>query len=127
MVDRGEPDYLEGEGLCPIVGWIPKGDEYVDLLDWYGCFPGMMPWKGTLVGRMRDRSTPMASSVSAYMMLRPLPPSISTLVSHFEPTMRSTTSGYLPGCGMISGWSVRSKVIADSNLQRKGGVASWVV
>ena len=27
------------------------------------CFPSTMPWKGTSVGRMRDRSMPMVSSV----------------------------------------------------------------
>ena len=26
MVDRGEPNYLEGDDLYPIVGWIPEGD-----------------------------------------------------------------------------------------------------
>ena len=36
VVDQGEPNYLEGEGLCPIVGWIPEGDGQVDLPDWYG-------------------------------------------------------------------------------------------
>ena len=36
VVDRGEPDFLEGEGLCPIVGRIPKGDGLVDISDRYG-------------------------------------------------------------------------------------------
>ena len=36
MVDRGEPDYLEGGGLYPIVGWIPKGDGQVNLPHRYG-------------------------------------------------------------------------------------------
>ena len=35
--------------------------------------------------------------------------SISSLVSHFMPMIGSTTSGYLPSCGMLSRWSVRSK------------------
>ena len=26
VVDQVEPNYLKGEGLYPIVGWIPKGD-----------------------------------------------------------------------------------------------------
>ena len=36
VVDQGEPDYLEGEGLCPIVGRIPKGDGQIDLPKWHG-------------------------------------------------------------------------------------------
>ena len=35
MVDRGELDYLKGEGLSPIVGWIPKGDGQIDLPKWH--------------------------------------------------------------------------------------------
>ena len=66
---------------------------------------------------------PISSSVFAYMMLRPLPLSISTLVSRFGPTIESTISGYLPRYRMVSRWLVQSKVIADSNHQRKGGVA----
>jgi hypothetical protein len=83
----------------------------------------MMPWKGALVDQMHDRSTPMASNISAYMVLRPLPPSISTLVSHFVPMIESTMSGYLPGYGMLSGWSDRSKVIADPDHRGKKGMA----
>ena len=45
----------------------------------------------------------------------------------FVSTIRSTTSGYLPGCGTLSEWSVRSKVMADFDHRRKGGMAGWVV
>jgi hypothetical protein len=31
-------------------------------------------------------------------------------------------SGYLPGCGMLSGWSVWSKVMGDLDHRRKVGV-----
>ena len=33
----------------------------------------------------------------------------------------------LPGCGMASGWSVRSKVMADSDHRRKASVAGLAV
>ena len=33
-----EPDHLEGEGLHPIIGWIPKGDEQIDLPKWHSLF-----------------------------------------------------------------------------------------
>jgi hypothetical protein len=65
----------------------------------------------------------MASSVSAYMMLRMLPPSISTLVSGFVPMIESTMSRYLHRCGMLSGWSDQSKVMEDLDHRRKAGVA----
>ena len=31
MVGSMEPNHFEGEGLCPIVGWTPKGDGQIDL------------------------------------------------------------------------------------------------
>jgi hypothetical protein len=64
---------------------------------------------------MHARSMPMALSVSTYMMLRPLPPSISTLVSRFVLTIRSMTSRYLLGYRTCSGWSKRSKVMEESD------------
>ena len=91
------------------------------------CFLGTMSWKGAPVSQMHDRSMLMASSVSAYKMLSLLPPSISTLVSRFMLMIESTTSGYLFGCGTLLGWSVRSKVMVDSDHQRKEGMASSVV
>jgi hypothetical protein len=58
------------------------------------------------------------------MMLRPLPPSISTLVSRFILTIRSTTSRYLLGCGTLSRWLDQSKVMGDLDHWRKASVAS---
>ena len=127
MVGFVEPDHLKCKGLHPIIGRIPEGDGQIDLPKRHTCFLGTMPWKGAPVGRMRDRSMPMASSVSAYMMLRPLPPSISTLVSRFMPMIGSTMSGYLPSCGTLFGWSVRSKVMADFDHRRKVGMAGSAV
>ena len=31
-----ELDHLEGEGLCPIIGWTPKGDGQIELPKWQG-------------------------------------------------------------------------------------------
>ena len=31
-----EPDHLEGKGLRPVIGQIPKGDEQIDLPEWHG-------------------------------------------------------------------------------------------
>lgn len=67
------------------------------------------------VGRRRARTMPMALSVLAYMMLRPLPSSISTLENCFVPMIGSIRSGYHPGYGMLSRWSVQSKVMVDSD------------
>ena len=36
MVGSVELDHLEGKGLRPIIGWIPKGDEKIDLPKWHG-------------------------------------------------------------------------------------------
>ena len=30
-----EPDHLKGEGLHPIIGWIPKGDGQINLPKWH--------------------------------------------------------------------------------------------
>ena len=35
MVGSVEPDRLEGKGLCPIIGQIPKGDGQIDLPKWH--------------------------------------------------------------------------------------------
>jgi hypothetical protein len=40
------------------------------------------------------------------------------LVSRVILTNRSTMRGNLPGLGMLSGWSVQSKVIGDSDQRR---------
>jgi hypothetical protein len=79
-----------GKSICPI-GTV--------------CFHDTMLWNGTLHGQMRDQSIPMAFRVSDYMMLRMFPPSISTLVRRFMPTIGSTKRGNLPGRGKCSGWS----------------------
>ena len=36
MVGFMEPNHLEGEGLYPVVGWVPKGDRQIDLPKWHG-------------------------------------------------------------------------------------------
>ena len=126
MVSSVEPHHFESEGLRPVVGRTPKVMGRSICPSGMACFPGMIPWKGTPVGRMRARSMPIASSVSAYMMLRPLPPSISTLVSYFVLTIGLTTSRYLPGCGTLSRWLVQSKVMANSDHRRKAGVAGSI-
>ena len=61
------------------------------------------------------------------VMLRPLPLSISTLVSRFVPMIGSTMCGYLLGYGTLSGWSDRSKVMADFDHRRKDGVAGSAI
>jgi hypothetical protein len=35
------------------------------------------------------------------------------LLRHFLSMIRSMTSGYWPGCGTLSKWSKRSKVMVD--------------
>jgi hypothetical protein len=65
----------------------------------------MMPWNDAELGRNAERAMPKPSKVSTYMMLRPLPPSISILVRRFDPTIDSMMREYVPGCGITSGWS----------------------
>ena len=36
MVGSMDPHHLEGEGLYPIIRWIPKGDRQIDLPKWHG-------------------------------------------------------------------------------------------
>ena len=36
MEGSAEPHYVEGEGLSPIVGLIPKGNGQIDLSEWCG-------------------------------------------------------------------------------------------
>ena len=40
VVGSMEPDHLEGEGLCPIIGRIPKGDGQINLPKWHGLLSG---------------------------------------------------------------------------------------
>ena len=40
MVGSMESHHLEGEGLCPIIAWIPKGDGQIDLPKWHGLLSG---------------------------------------------------------------------------------------
>ena len=127
MESSREPNHLEGEGLSPVIKLIPKGDGQIDLPEWHGLLPGHDAVERRSGWAEACRSTPISSSVFAYMMLRPLPPSMSTLVSHFGLTIRSTTSGYLPRCGTVSGWSVQLKVMVDSDHRSKGGVAGCAV
>jgi hypothetical protein len=49
------------------------------------------------------------------------------LVSRVIPTSRSTMRGNLPGLGLLSGWSVQSKVIEDSDQCRYSGTAELTV
>jgi hypothetical protein len=59
----------------------------------YALMPEMIPRKEKIEVRSLDRGMPMASGVSTYMMLRLLPPSISTLDRHLLPMMGSTRRG----------------------------------
>ena len=36
VVGSVELDHLEGKGLPPVIGWIPKGDGQIDLPKWHG-------------------------------------------------------------------------------------------
>jgi len=98
----GEPNHLEGEGLGPVIELISEDDGQIDLSQWHGLFPGhntmkrcsgwaeVRPIDAHLVERLGVHDVEVAASV------------LSTLVSHFGPTIRSTTSGYLRGCGTVS-------------------------
>ena len=61
---------------------------------------GMMLWNGVALTQVWDLLIPMSSRVSAYMILRLLPPSMRTLVSLVLSMTGSTMSGYFPGLGM---------------------------
>ena len=39
MEGSGEPNYLKGEGLSPVIELVPKGDGQIDLSQWHGLFP----------------------------------------------------------------------------------------
>ena len=127
MESFDEPNHLEGEGFRPIIERIPEVKEQINLPKWHGLLSRHDAMERRSGWPDVHSVDAIALSVSMYMMLRPLPPSISTLVSHFAPTTGLTTSGYLPGCGTLSGWSVRSKVMVDSDHRRKAGVAGSVV
>ena len=62
-------------------------------------FPGAMLWNDDLLGRSLSKPIPMSSKVCAYMMLRLLPSSMSTLEKRVLPMMGSTMSGYCLGFG----------------------------
>ena len=89
-----ESNHFKGEGLRPIVGRTPKGDGQIDLPERHGLLSRHDAMKGC-------SDWPDARSVNAHSIERlevhdveALPPSISTLVSRFVPTIGSTMSGY---------------------------------
>lgn len=54
---------------------------------------GMTPWNDVELGRNAECKMPKQSKVPMYMMLRPLPTSINTLVRRFDPTIGLTMRG----------------------------------
>jgi hypothetical protein len=78
------------------------------------CYPRKTPWKGALVGHTCEQSMPMASSISAYMTLRLLPLSISTLERCFVPI--GVDDERVPTLlWKLTWWLDQSKVMVDSN------------
>ena len=58
-----EPNHLEGEGLRPIIGRIPKGDGQINLPNWHGLLSRHDAMK-------RSSSWPNARSVNAHSIER---------------------------------------------------------
>src|SRR3954469_17419189 len=92
--------------------------------------PGTIPWN---VIRQRSRSllvSPSLTMVSLYRMLIVLPPSISTQENLHEnlgpATKVSTTSGYVPGFGMMLGWSFLLQEMEQSDHYIYWGIAGMV-
>jgi len=106
VVGPVEPDHLEGKGLLPIIGWIPKGDEQIDLPERHGLLS-----RHDVVERRLSR--PDARPVDAHSIERLSVHDVEAAVSihqhlgeRFMPTIRSTMSRYLPSYGMLSRWLV---------------------
>jgi hypothetical protein len=105
------------------LSWSPNMTNRSMFPRGYALMLGTIPRKGKREVRSLDCEMPMASRVSTYKMFRLLPPSISTLVRRLLLMMASTTSGKLPGRGMLGAWSPRSKVIGVLDQWRNFGMA----
>ena len=77
--------------------------------------PGITRLKVVLLGLILDGSIPIFRTVSSYIRLRLLPPSIRTLVRWNPSTIGSSTKVADPPWRMLVGWSLRSKVIGQAD------------
>ena len=93
MVCSLEPHHLEGEYLLAEVGCCAEAHGQIDLAEGLDPLPRRDAVEWRLAGRSLSNPIPMSSKVGAYMMLRLLPPSMSTLEKRVLPMMGSTTSG----------------------------------
>ena len=127
VVGSVEPDHLEGKGLCPVIGRIPKGDGQIDLPKWHGLFS----WHDAVE---RCLGQPDACSVDTHGVKSFSIHDVEAATSihqyfgeslwaddwadHKRISFRVWT---------VSRWSVRSKVMVDSDHRMKGGAAGWAV
>ena len=116
MEGSGEPNHLKGESFSPIIELIPKGNGHIDLPERYGLFP-----RHDAVERCSGWAE--ACPVDAHLVERLCVHDVEATASvhqYFGESLQADIS-------LGAGWSVRSKVMADSDHRRKGGVAGWAV
>jgi hypothetical protein len=89
VIRSREADHLKGERLLAEVPSVPKVTGRSICLSETSSIPGTTPWNGVNDGRSWDRWIPMHMK----MMLRSLPPSMSTLCTHLVPNYGSTMRG----------------------------------
>jgi hypothetical protein len=118
MVRSGEVNYFKCEGLGAVVTGLFEGDRQDDpsegdeLLAQNHSVEWVWATLELVLGEPQSLEGVEAYKVEALL------PSIRAFVSQVVPTSRSTMRGNLPGLGMLSRWSVQSKVIRDLDQHR---------
>lgn len=103
VVGSREIHHLELQPLGTKVGGFAECDMQSDSFERVGLAAGhdVMEWSELRCSVERAIAKP--SKVLMYMMLRPLPPSMSSLERHFEPIISSTTRGRSRDAGSCLG------------------------
>ena len=127
MVGSVEPDHLKGKGLRPIIDWILEGDRKIDLPKWHD----LLSRHDAVV---RHPGRPDARSVKAHGIERFSVHDVEAAASihqHLGESLRANDrvdhERISPWLWMLSEWSFRSKVMADSDHRRKIGTAGSAI
>jgi hypothetical protein len=124
VVRPGEVNYLECERLGVVVAHVSEGDRQGDppkrdgLFVWDHSIERVWAALELITGKPQPLKSVEVHEVEAAA------PSMRALVSWVVSTSGLTMRGNLPSLGMLSGWSVKSKVIGDSDQRRYSRTAA---
>jgi hypothetical protein len=102
VVRAREPHHLKGESSLTEIVWRTEPNRQIDLPKGLDAL-ARLDAVGVVLGCSWSNPIPISRRVCTYMMLRLLPPSISTLENRELPMTGPTTSGYWSVLGMRFG------------------------